>query len=244
VTVTEAISRGGGAKSAGELIAQPLMKRLSEAQGGVIVVVGDSTSDALGEWADLMTRALAARFPRVRVEWSIWEDAGSRYPAATVVQAGDGAHGTLRVWNCSVGSKESHYFLAPNFDSMIPVNQPDLVIINLGHNENSAGPEFWRDDLLALGEWITKTCPDAELSIITQNARTDASAAAGAQRRHMTMRIARMRGWGCIDTYRRFLRPDGTTKAELLIETLHPNEAGERAIWKRSGNTWSSQIPL
>ena len=214
------------------LVGQALLRKLYDAQGGVILWVGDSTSDATDEIAGLMADSLGGLLPLVRVEYVAWSDGGSSWPATTVRQAGDGSHGTLTVYNCSVGGKEPHYFLAPYFDAMIAAVQPDLVFINLGHNENTAAADpFWHDDLLALGETITAYCPRAEVVVTTQNPRTDSSASASAQRRAMTSRIAKMRGWGCIDTYRRFVLPDGSVDTSLMTDGTHPNASGEALMW-------------
>lgn len=214
------------------LIGQAVLRRLYAGQGGTILIVGDSTSDETTEWPYLMAGDLATQLPTMRIEYVLWSDGGSSWPSTTVVQAGDGSHGTLTIYNASVGGKETHYFLAPNFDAMIAALQPDLVFINLGHNENTAAADpFWHDDLLALAETITAFCPRAELALTTQNPRTDSSATASQQRRQMTTRLAKLRGWGCVDTYRRFLLPDGSTDTSLMIDGTHPNAAGEALIW-------------
>lgn len=218
-----------------DLVGQAIWLKLVAGQGGIIEVVGDSTSDdGTNEWAGLMAADIALVLPRLKVQIVTWTDGGASWPAVTVLQAGDGTFGTLTVYNCSVGGKATHYFLAPNFNAMIADVQPDLVFINLGHNQgNTATAEpFWRDDLVALGETVTRQCPSAEVVALTQNPRGDAGAANQAARRHVTMRVARMRGWGVIDTYRVFLNADGTTDTSLIdVGTIHPNAAGEAAMW-------------
>lgn len=209
-------------------LGQSLMRKLYAGQGGVLLVLGDSTGDALDEWVANLARSIGAQLPRLRVDYVAWSDGGSSWPATTALQAGDGTFGTLTVYNCSVGGKETHYFLAPNFDAMVGALHADLVIINLGHNENTAAADpFWRDDLLALAETVTLYLPDAELIVLTQNPRTDSSATQAQQRRDMTQRLARMRGWGCIDTYARFLDANGNLTNGLLLDALHPNALGE-----------------
>lgn len=213
-------------------LGQALMRKLYAGQGGTLLVLGDSTGDALDEWVAMLARDLGSQLPRMRVQYVAWADGGSSWPATSELQAGDGTFGTLTVFNCSVGGKETHYFLAPNFDAMVAAVIPDLVFINLGHNENTAAADpFWRDDLLALAEMVTAYCPDAELIVTTQNPRTDSSATQAQQRRDMTTRLARMRGWGCIDTYRRFLDGAGALTAGLLLDALHPNAVGEGLMY-------------
>lgn len=213
-------------------LGQALMRKLYAGQGGTILVLGDSTGDALDEWVAILARDLGAQLPRMRVQYVAWADGGASWPATTELQAGDGTFGTLTVFNCSVGGKETHYFLAPNFDAMVPATNPDLVFINLGHNENTAAADpFWRDDLLVLAEMVTAYCPDAELIVTTQNPRTDSSATQAQQRRDMTTRLARMRGWGCVDTFRRFLDVNGALVNGLLLDALHPNAVGEGLMY-------------
>lgn len=209
-------------------LGQALMRKLYARQGATLLVLGDSTGDALDEWVAVMARDLGLQLPRLRVQYVAWVDGGSSWPATSELQAGDGTFGTLTVYNASIGGKETHYFLAPNFDAMVAAVRPDLVFLNLGHNENTAAADpFWRDDLLALGETVTLYCPDAEVIVLTQNPRSDGSAAASQQRRDMTTRLARMRGWGCIDTFARFLDGNGVLQSGLLLDALHPNGVGE-----------------
>jgi lysophospholipase L1-like esterase len=199
-----------------------------------LLVLSDSTSDEIGEWSDLLIRAYAGRFPLSTVQETTWVDGGSTYPTVSTVQSGDGAHGTLTLYNCSVPSLgRPSYFLAPYFDAMVAAVQPDLVIVSLGHNEASAAAlPFWRDDLLGLMETVTLYVPGCEVIALTQNPRTDGSAANQAQRRWVTANLAALRGWGLIDTYRLFLDGAGNTMTDLLkSDGIHPNAVGEQAMF-------------
>jgi len=212
------------------LVGQGLHLKLAAKQNATIVILSDSTADAAGEWADLLGQYFAGLYAGLRVETATW--ASTDYPAVTVLQAGDGASGTLSVWNCSVASQASQFFLAPYFDQMLAIKSPDLTFVSLGHNEGSAAAEpFWRDNLSALTETVTAACPQTELVLLTQNPRTDGNAAVQAARRHVTMRLARQRGYGLIDTFRLFVLADNTTDTSLLADQIHPNPAGQRAIF-------------
>lgn len=220
-------------------LGQQFAMKLIAGQGGTLLCISDSTGDGAGEWPDLLARKYAEANPLVTVNATTWTDGQSSYPATSQIQAGDGSHGTLTVYNCSVASKEPHYFLAPYFDAMIAAVQPDLAIVSLGHNQNSAAAvPFWRDDLLALMESISLACPLAELVLATQNPRTDATAAQQASRRIITAQVATLRGWGLIDTYRQFLDPNGSVLTGLInVDGIHPNPTGEAAmlleLWAR-----------
>jgi hypothetical protein len=194
------------------------------------LVLSDSTGDGANEWPELMASYFASVYPNLRVELSVWDT--TDYAAATVVQAGSGSDGTLSVWNCSKASQATQFFQAPYFNEMVASKSPDLVFISLAHNEGSAAAEpFWRDNLPALAESVTASCPMAEVVLTTQNPRTDGNAAVQAARRHVTMRYARQRGFGLIDTYRVFLDGAGATISAFLADTIHPNATGQLAMW-------------
>jgi hypothetical protein len=211
-------------------IGHALLTKLASAQNASILVLGDSTSDASDEWPTLLAQWFATTYPDLRVEIATWGDGGTTWPSTTVIDAGSGSGGTLTIWNCSVGSKTTPYFLAPNFDTMIPSRDPDLVFINLGHNSgNAASADFWRDELLALTQSVARATPRSEIVLLTQNPRTDAGAAVQAARRHVTMYVAKMCGYGVVDTYRRFFT-NGAVDASLYVDQIHPNAAGEALI--------------
>ena len=213
-------------------VGQGLLLQLAAGQNATLVVLSDSTGDATTEWPYLIALDLSKKFPKARVEFATWASSSATdYPAVTVVQAGSGSDGTLSFWNCSVSSQASQFFLAPYANEMWAAKSPDLVFVSLGHNEGSAAAEpFWRDNLPALTETVTAACPMAELVLLTQNPRTDGNAAVQAARRHITARIARMRGYGLIDTYRVFVKRDGTTNSALIEDTIHPNALGQQAM--------------
>lgn len=113
---------------------QPVIDKLrDQSQPVAIAVVGDSTSNDENEWlyyslGDLSTthgRAIAAR---------VWNGAILDYGRSW---SWPGSGAPVTVWNGSAPGKGITYALE-HFDAMLPEQQPDLVILNHGHNVRGA----------------------------------------------------------------------------------------------------------
>jgi lysophospholipase L1-like esterase len=95
-----------------------------------VVVLGDSTGNAQGEWVDVAFRALSEELDRPLVEHP-WNLETGRYdePITANVDAGSAP---IVVWNGSASGKTAEYSLH-NYDALVP-EQPDVLFLNHGLN--------------------------------------------------------------------------------------------------------------
>lgn len=191
-----------------------------------MVVISDSTANETSDWLYLWAQDFAPKFPAYTVRYNLWNDGTSAYSAAVTLQTGSGSF-FLDIWNASVTGKNVLYALAPNFDTMVALKQPDLVVISHGHNEGAAQtPDQWRGPYLALTETVTAACPTAGVLCIAQNPATGTDDQA--ERAGIYQQVAEMRGFGFVDVHQAFV--DTGDPASLTADGVHPNAAGS-ALW-------------
>lgn len=224
-------------------VRQPLNVVGKMARGGedvVIAIVGDSTGDPstiTNTFAGAIAAQLAAQFPAYTVVLKNINTTTLVYPAGTTVQTGTGTEKaggpyTLTIYN---GSKASTFIdhVSTNRAALIPV-QPDLIVVNHGHNGGS-DPVGWRQTYYVALRQLRNNYPRAELLLVIQNPRSDSVAAAGYQkvRGGVLTGLARNEGAWLVDVDRAFRDAiaAGTPLSSLLDGTnLHPSVAGQ-AIW-------------
>lgn len=214
------------------------------------LVLGDSTGNETTEWVYLTAQILASRYPTYTVIYHLWDaSGGAAYDTGTsatpvTLQTGTGSN-TLHVWNCSVAGSACTYVRGSRWAAAVLATNPDLVVINYGHNEGSlAGgltPETWRTQMAALTESVTEAFPLAELSLIMQNPRGDGTP--DPERRALAYRdLAAQRGYGVIDVQAAFLAQPSLS-ALIQGDNLHPNSLGEQ-VWAAEVArvlTWSAE---
>lgn len=98
-TKTEADARfspiGTGASAAlkqrFDTAGEALSAKLEMGAGGniVLTLLSDSTGAPDNGWYKLWAQEMAAAHPKLRVEYTLWDDAAQAYPAATVLQQGE-----------------------------------------------------------------------------------------------------------------------------------------------------------
>lgn len=190
----------------------------------VVVVLGDSTGNAQGEWVDVAFRSLAEQLDRPLIEHP-WNLESARYGDPITANAdGDGA--PLVLWNGSASGKTAAYSLR-YYDSLVP-EQPDALILNHGlnnvRNPDSVGGEF--SDILTRTEqsWPASV----GYAALLENPRFDDWAEA-----HDAV-LSRVRSWlddrpfvlG-IDVHSTYLaRAD--LSSLLTVDLLHPSPAGSQ----------------
>lgn len=196
-----------------------------------VLVLGDSTGNETIEWVYLWLQQFAKFFPAYTVTYHLWDSGDTGYdvgaaPAAIVVQTGTGAK-NLHLWNMSVAGAGTPYSFGAKWATAIVPTNPDLVIINLGHNEGpiASGVMNWRFRYVALTEAITEEFPNASVTCIFQNpavANTDQQS-----RTIIYRQLIAERGFGIIDVQRAFLNSREGYVAYTKVDGIHPTTSAD-----------------
>lgn len=182
-----------------------------------ILVVGDSTGDTTTEWPYLLAVRFGMRYDAT-VSYRTWDATGNAWSSATTAWTGAGH--ALDFRNASVGGWDSTDALA-DLDALATGITPDLVIVNLGHNDSSTEATF-TTDYQALLDAITAEWPAAVVVCTLQNAsRADANQT---MRRTVIQTIAAAEGMGTVDIYAEF--GSDTPDANLYDDNVHPGTTG------------------
>jgi hypothetical protein len=131
VDVAQSVINSNLPRSSGLLISK-LQDNNADA---TVLVISDSTGDAVTEWPYLMAVALADLYPAFTVLFRYWDNVGDLdYEAATTIQTGTGDK-TLTVYCAAKSGSKPDYFMGARFSKAIAtIPQCDLVIFNHGHN--------------------------------------------------------------------------------------------------------------
>lgn len=236
--------------------AAPLWGKMRQATSDAqILVLGDSTADGRSVangpyedgWVELLADKIAAEFPEWQVEEARWLGGVNNYwQPVEVRQVGTNGR-TLTVWNGAEGGMTWDHDLTTPDAHWRDLN-PDLIIINHGHNDAAtAQPER----AYQLTETVTVLHPYAGVAVCAQNPRTDANAAKGAERAEIMREFALVRGFGLIDAYNAFLHSGQAISTLLAADGLHPTAAGYavwadeawRALWTTGATQPTAQLP-
>lgn len=198
-----------------------------------IVVLGDSTgaSTTPGRWVELLTNQLAADWPAYTTIRHDWDNTSKTYLTSTTVRTGTGAQ-TLHVYNGSVSGSQTDYPIASYRDTLWSNIQPDVILVNYGHNDGTAvSSEITRWRMLILLDALSRACATASIIFMSQNPRTDAptiSALRAADYRE----LAQLRGFGFIDVQQAFadLGNQAVWSTYLLPDGLHPAAATDTGL--------------
>lgn len=205
---------------------QRLMALLNnEQRDASVLFVGDSTGNETGEWIDLLTRSIAADWPRWTVKYQLWNDGATAYDAAATIQAGTSSR-TLTVYNASVAGFSTYSWQAARADAALYSLTPDLIVVSLMHNEQpGVGFEAqWHGQYVGLTESLTERLPGADLLCIAQNPETANNYQQ--QRREVVREIAARKGYGFVDVLQAFL----DYGSDLTVDGIHPGPTGSR-LW-------------
>lgn len=214
----EAVAKAASVMAATGKLADP-------ARTWSLAVLGDSTGDAPDEWVYLLAEKLSAAHGRP-VTVHDWSAASNAYWSATPV--GDGRErAPIEIWNASAAGRTFEYSYLHR-EAALP-KQPDLVILNHGHNLGDV--QEAHSGSRQLVDWITSNWDTSPAIAITlQNPRTDAATA-----KHEQVVAALRKQWGnsdvsLIDVHAAFLSSPAGISALLQKDGLHPSGEGE-AVW-------------
>jgi len=187
-------------------------------------VLGDSTGNGTDEWVYLTAEAMSVKYHRP-VTIHNWNIDNNTYADATVV--GEGAGKPIVIWNGSASGKNMEYSYQHRA-VMIP-EQPDLVIVNHGHNLGTA--QEARVGSYKLVDWVTNAWEKSPAVAVTlQNPRTDKVAD-----KHAAVVQSLRDQWtgapvALIDAWKAFKDATPNTASLLRDDSFHPNPAGE-VVW-------------
>lgn len=177
-------------------------------EGSRTLVLGDSTGDHPEEWVH------------------VWAQSQDLPVAAWRTQSEDGYDSEspeTRVWSGSMPDATAAY-PTEHWDAMWPAEDPDLVVLNLGHAYDSA--EEAAPDLESLRKDLAERVPQAPIVVILQNPRADD---ANAETREAIAEWATDAGLPTIDIAQAFAESD-LLPADLRIDEFHPSQAGTE-LW-------------
>lgn len=128
-----------------------------------LVVIGDDTSNNRDEWVHQWGEALADERPVTVVHWGEQEDVDYTSPDV-LSESGDGA--MLSIWSAARGGTDIAG-ATERLESFLPEAQTDLVLVNLGvNNDADEVPEQMQDLLDALADL---TGDDVPVGIVLQS---------------------------------------------------------------------------
>lgn len=207
-----------------------------------IVILTDSTGDAVDEWPYLLADGnYAAARPEYTVK--ICYFSGVSYGALTTLQNGTGTK-TVTFYVAAVAGTAADYFAGELFDIAVITPDPDLIFVSYGHNGDVQGvgpftitPTRQLSFFNSLADKIEKNMPTTPVFMIGQNPSTQDNGTnpAGTNDGFMETRLkvlrpfAAQRGWRFINVHGAFLESD-TPLADLLVDDVHTNTAGAQ-LW-------------
>lgn len=189
----------------------------------VVLVLGDSTGNDRGEWTFRWAEQLAATRPTWIAPWNEWTEDGyvEAEPLSGEDQGGEDSLGEVLVLSGQQTGAPAEY-AASRIEQLVP-ETPDLVILNLGHNN---GAEDVAEGLTATLEALQEQVgEDVPVLVTLQQPQVEDQAA---DVREAVAAWADEEGLPTIDVAARFLEED--EPGALLLDAVHPNDAGS-ALW-------------
>jgi lysophospholipase L1-like esterase len=222
----------------------PLLRKLAlNQEDATVCVISDSTGNgstgsAIRYIYQLFNTFVKAMYPQYTVLYYTWNTGGTDYDSPTTLQTGTGSN-TLRIYNGAVTGTQPAYAIGTRAPLMWVLKNPDLVIVNHGHNIGNdvvssvlTRQLHFESSLMALVQDLRYRAPRAGIVANLQNPTTDNT--------YQQIRMARLSnlairlGIGTVDTLSAFFLADGTVNSALMADTVHPNNAGSQvqaSIW-------------
>lgn len=215
---------------------QATVRKLSDTVSDVrVLVLGDSTA-SVSYWPDYLWPAVQALYPHRTLRKAQWDNV-SAYGSLT--QVGPAGTGTTYIdWYQGAQGGTVYESLYATWAARIAAVQPDLVIINYGHNygATAAGGGYASDAVMDAVFYsrtlrfiadVKKSLPRADVMIASQNPYLTAGARTGISSiRAQAMRtIASELGCAYGPILEAFVST-GDPASYLGVDLLHPNASG------------------
>lgn len=205
-------------------LADALPKLTDQSQPFRLLVIGDSTGNDADEWVAITARQLSTAYGR-DVKLRTWDPATMGFDRE---MAAPGTGEELTIFNFSAPGEGPKYAYR-NLEALADKN-PDLVIINHGHNSAAIQSELEA----LLGELTDLWTEVPALVVVDQNPRTDNVQQSDAAAAGIAAFSSAHPDVTVVDVRSAFA--DGDLVA-LLRDGLHPNAAGSQ-LWAET--MWSA----
>ncbi len=219
-----------------------LSKLDSDSADANVVILSDSTGDAVDEWPYLLFGGRVANaYPAWTIKIRYW--VGAAYAAAVTLQNGTGVH-TLTVYAGAIAGTVASRFAGEDFAAGVSAPNPDVVILSYGHNGDIQGLGPYTSATIrqlsffnGIADRLDKDLPNVPVVMIGQNPSTNnngtnpAGTDDGFMRRRLDLLrpLAQRHLWGFINVHDAFLQA-GVALATLLLDNTHPNPTGSQ-LW-------------
>jgi hypothetical protein len=201
-----------------------LKQRLAQGKSASVLVIGDSTGNASPEWPFLFGPGVTALYPAVTSRIRTWSTGTTAYETSwTTLSTGSGSP-VLSIHNFSVSGSQTYYGLGALFAKAMMWVDPDVIIINHGHNHNSTALAASRGAFYALIETLLLAHPGVPIAFIRQNPKQDNDTMAAIVA--LVDEIGAARGITTIDAYSAFIAA-GKPTSLYDGDNTHPNAAGQ-----------------
>lgn len=229
ITVTESAATAAATDSSGASAAAGPVGLEVPDRPWTLTVIGDSTGTGAAGWVHYLGKRLVEAYQRpvTIYDWDLDcacydQTSATDYPT----EPGSTAAARIVIWNGSASGKTGAYALE-YFDEMVP-EDPDLVIINHGHNNGTSREAV--DEIDQLASTLTNLFgADLPIFITEQNPRFDF----GAEKAQTTAKLLESEFGGgpyaLIDIFDEF-GATGDLESVLTEDGLHPSEPGN-VLW-------------
>lgn len=140
------------------------LRRLIEAEASnvSVLVISDSTGDAVNEWVFQATQALTARYPRMGVSYRLFDYTSNAWGSTTVLQASSNGY-TLTIHNTAKSLSMPRKMMGDRFGTAVSgLASVDIVIWNHGHNIGATyDGSIIRGEYVAAFEQVRRAWPAA-----------------------------------------------------------------------------------
>lgn len=202
-----------------------LSEQLDRGKAVSLIVMGDSTGFRPNYWVDRIAQKISADYERP-VVLSKWNRETVAYDPPTSVAVGKGE--PVTIWNASAPGEPPRYFQEHLGAVLAPVEQPDFIFINHGHN---TGPDPVLD-ISRLTSRVRERFPNVPIGLTVQNPYLGQSVEVA------DTRAAEVRSWAMrqqkftvIDVYGAYRA--STDIDSLYVDERHPSDAGSE-LWAQT----------
>jgi lysophospholipase L1-like esterase len=209
---------------------QRVMMALTNNNANVnIVVLGDSTGDATNEWVYMLGQSLAAKWPAYTVKYRPWGTVDYPPGSEVTIASGSGSK-VLTLWNGSIAGTIANKFAGDNFFAAVININPDLVLMNYGHNGGTSA-DAQVNYMTATTSRIAREV-GSPIIIIGQNPMQSGGVDTGVTKpKNIAYRaLAEREGYGFVDVYSAFIQ-SGVSLSTLVPDGTHPGSQGQ-TIWR------------
>lgn len=202
-----------------------LSEQLDRGKAVSIIVMGDSTGFRPNYWVDRIAQRISVDYERP-VVLSRWNRETVAYDPPTSVAVGEGE--LVTIWNASAPGEAPRYFQQHLDAVLAPVEQPEFIFINHGHN---TGPDPVLD-ISRLTNKVREQFPNVPIGLTVQNPYLGQSVeVADARAAEVRYWAKRQQNFTVIDVDRAYRTSSDIDS--LYVDKRHPSDAGSE-LWAQT----------